>query len=447
VTSATAADDMPAASGPDSPRLRALHALDVIDLPRPAAIIDGVAYAGCITVGVGESGAGKTFVFTDLAAAVSAGLPWHGRATRSGSVVYVQFEGDAMGLRLRALRDVAGYRLEHLYVIRAGEPVSPRLTRDGEEHSLGECVLREVLSALTESLAGDGRPPIVLVIVDTIRASMTGSEDSSEHVSAYLRSVRRIMATMPGAACILVHHAGWQDGDTARKRERGSSAWRGNCDVTLYIEAGEFDADRGETLLTVRTLKIRDAEKPGPLHLVRRRVELLEMDDYGDPVTSCIIDRDRRTRQDREAEAAALINAEQREMDLRTLRAIHERPDLATSCDRLRSVLGGRKTALTDSLHRLVAMGWALPGKRNQPYTVTSEGLLVLSGPTVPNGSGQFRGTVPNGSPVPPLWGPGTVQESSGTQTTSGNRSGGAPREGATPRISSLSGIDGLGIR
>ena len=105
---------------------------------------------------------------------------------------------------------------------------------------------------------------------------MTGSEDSSEHVSAFLRAGRRLMARTPGAAWCLVHHAGWQDGDSARKRERGSSAWRGNCDATLYLEAGEYDTERGEALLTLRVLKVRDK---GPLWVIYPQDEFEELRD------------------------------------------------------------------------------------------------------------------------------------------------------------------------
>ena len=62
-----------------------------------------------------------------------------------------------------------------------------------------------------------------------------------EHVSAYLRAVRRILSSLPDAGALLVHHAGWQgEGKSSRQRERGSSAWRGNVDGTWYLK-GEDD--------------------------------------------------------------------------------------------------------------------------------------------------------------------------------------------------------------
>lgn len=360
-------------------RLVVQRALEVIKTPRPVDIIEGVASAGGVSVLVSESGVGKTFVLFDVSAAVADGVPWHGRATSHGSVVYLGYEGDALGLRLRALRDVGGRRLEHLYVVRAHDPLSPRVTRDGEERSIGEITVTLALETLAEELAASRRPPIVLVVIDTVRASLSGSEDSSEHVAAYIRAVRRLMTRTPSAGAILAHHAGWQDGEQQRKRERGSSAWRGNCDCTLYLEAGDYDADRGEAALVLRALKVRDAERPAPLHLIRRRVELCEMDRQGQPVTSCVIEPDRRSTQDRDAERLAVANAAQQETDLTVLRAMRDVP-AATSISRLRPYVGLRTDAVNASVVRILHAHLAVEGKRGHPYTLTEAGLVLLNG-------------------------------------------------------------------
>lgn len=360
------------------PRLAARHASELIDAPRPEEIIEGIATVGGLTVVVAESGTGKTFVTLDWAATVSAEMPWHGRQTLPGSVVCLSYEGDALGVRLRALRDVQGHRLEHVYVVRASDPLSPRVTREGEERSIGELDVVAVLDVLAAELAAAGKPPIVLVVIDTVRASMTGSEDSSEHVSAYLRVVRRILARLPHAAIVLVHHAGWQDGDTQRKRERGSSAWRGNVDTTLYLERGEYDRERGTCELTLRTLKTRDGEPPAPLHLIRRRVELDERDRYGRPVTTCVIERDRRTREDREAAERQATDAETRAVDLRVLAVMRDHPE-ATSVRSIREYAAIGEPNLRASIARILTASWATPPSRQrQPYVVTPVGLAAL---------------------------------------------------------------------
>jgi len=47
----------------------------------------------------GASGSGKTFIAFDIAASVVRGIPWAGRRTKHGSVVYIATEGT---LKLRA---------------------------------------------------------------------------------------------------------------------------------------------------------------------------------------------------------------------------------------------------------------------------------------------------------------------------------------------------------
>ena len=355
------------------------RATDIIHAPRPIEIIEGVAVAGGLTVLVSESGTGKTFVLLDMGAAVSDDTGWHGRSVEHGSVALLSYEGDALSTRCRALIDVGGARLEHLYIVRAHDPLSPHVSREGETRSLGELAATAALEALRDELAAAGRPPIRLVEIDTVRASLAGSEDSSEHVAAYLRAVRRLMATVPGAAVVLAHHAGWQDGDHQRKRERGSSAWRGNCDCTLYLEAGDYDPTRAEAQLTLRALKVRDAERPAPLHLVRRRVELLEMDRHGEPVTSCVIESDRRTRHDRDAERQAALDAQGRETDRAVLMAIRDYPE-ATSISRLRARVALGMDAVSEAVARLLRTRRIVEGRRGQPYTLTAIGLDHLNG-------------------------------------------------------------------
>ena len=297
------------------PALIVKSALDVINEPEPATAIEGVAYADRVSVLVAESAAGKTFVLLDAAAHVSADLAWHGRNVVGGSVLYISFEGDAIGLRLRALRQI-GHTLEHVHILQASDPLSPLVDRERvESPSRGELTVTDAITQLAADLAATNRPPIRLVVIDTIRASLSGSEDSSESVSAYLRAARRLLTNVSGAALVLAHHSGWLDGESKRKRERRSSAFRGNVDVTLYLEVERYDADQGEAELTLSTRKIRDSERPAPLRLIRRRVELNEDDGHGQPVTSCVIEADRRSREDRDAAQQQAAEAEHRDLD------------------------------------------------------------------------------------------------------------------------------------
>ena len=143
------------------------------------------------------------------------------------------------------------------------------------------------------------------------------------------------------------------------------------------LEAGEYDTKRGEAPLTLRALKVRDGERPAPLHLIRRRVELAEMDQHGQPVTSCVIERDRRTREDREAETRAATARAHRAADVLVLRTL--RDHAVTSKESLRAHVVLRRDDATEALARILAAGWAEPPLRQRlPYTVTATGLAAL---------------------------------------------------------------------
>jgi hypothetical protein len=373
------------ADRPSRPRLRAVSALEAMQEPAPIEVVEGVAWAGCITVLVAESSAGKTFVALDLAAAISAGFSWHGRAVTQGTVVHIGYEGDAIGLRLRALHEHRHARLEHVYRVKAAAPLSPNITRDGETSGIGELDVLDALRTLAHDLETEGRPAIVLVIVDTVRASLHGSEDSSDSVSAYLRAIRRLLEAIPPAAGLLVHHAGWQDGDAAKKRERGSSALRGNVDATLYLEAGDYVHETESAPLTLTTHKVRDGERQAPLHFIRQRVTFPDLDAHGKPLTSCVIDPDPRSASDHAADRAAKATAAQQVEDLRLLRLLLVQSDTMTSVERIRAALRIKKDAADATIARLTVCGWiAPPAKQRAPYTITLAGRTTLngSGPT-----------------------------------------------------------------
>ncbi len=352
---------------------------DIMAEPRTAEIVSGIAWANCLTTFTAESGTGKTFCLLSIAAAVSDDSHWFDRQVSPGSVAYVSFEGDAIGVRLRAIREVQGRELRNVYVVRASQPLSPMINKERvETPSPGELILREALENLRDSLSGSGLPPIKLIIIDTIRASMSGSEDSSETVSAYLRAARRVASSAPGAAVILVHHTGWQDGDNTRKRERGSSAFRGNIDGTVYLERPKSDAEDACGRLILQAVKARDCELAPPLYLVRRCVTLTataEEAATGRPVTSCVIERDGSTPQDRQAAEAA----EHQEIDLRILRVIAERSTTATSKDSIRLATGLKRDLVYEAIERLIYRNWIRPPERQRrPYTVTDLGMAAL---------------------------------------------------------------------
>lgn len=359
--------------GTKEPLLRFLSAAEMIDSPAPVSIVEGLVWRGQQTILVGESGAGKTFVATSIAAHVAEGRDWFGRRVRRGAVAYLGFEADDFGARLEAQRE-AGHDLGNFYIAQAAAPLSPRIGRDGTEAcSDGELAAREALRALAERAA----EPLALVIVDTFRRAMTGSEDPSDNVSAFLRALTRIMRDAPYAGCLGLHHSGWVAGNASKKRERGSSAWRGNSDAVLYLQRKEEAVGGTAVRLSLTTEKARNAARSAPLSLTLRSVVIGGLDEFGSPRTSCIIEADEHLGQDFEAKREE-EQQETQKLDLRTLLAIHGHPTKATSVDGVRKLLSVSKAKAFDAVTRLHAAGLIEPGERGKPYRLTEKGLAAL---------------------------------------------------------------------
>jgi hypothetical protein len=283
------------------------------------------------------------------------------------------YERSAMGLRLRGLLE-RGHPLHHFHAVHVSLPLSPRIERDGTEvPSAGERLAATLLADLAAQIAAEGATALSLLIFDTVRASLVGSEDASEPVSAYLRAVARLLAPYPTAAALLAHHAGWQDGETPKKRERGSSALRGNVDGSVYLEAGAYNAELGQAPLLLTTHKVRDGERPPPLRLIRSRITLASLDAFGRSSTTCLIESDPRSREDLEAEATAAQAAADSALEARVLAALA--PGTVTSLKTLRLLLGVKYDLVEAALARLVQAGRVtVPTRQRAPYVVVGAG-------------------------------------------------------------------------
>jgi hypothetical protein len=154
-------------------------------------------------------------------------------------------------------------------------------------------------------------------------------------------------------------------------------------DGTLYLEVKKDLPETHSAYLKLEALKVRDEERSAPLRLVRRRVALARLDRHRQPLTSCLIETDTRRWEDIEAEAATIAQATDGALDRRTLRAIADHPEVASSQDAVRQLLGVGKPAANASIARLIDARLILPGRRGKPYSLTQAGILALgdSGP------------------------------------------------------------------
>lgn len=216
--------------------------------------------AESIGVLFGGSGTFKSFIALDFALHVAHGMPWLGKKTKKGAVLFIAAEGGAgLWRRIQAWHQARGILPTGIefYVV----PVALALAKDA--------------SKVVEAANTVGVAPSV-VIVDTMSQTFDGEENSANEVAAYLRELGNNFRALWRASVVVVHHSGHQ----ATERPRGSSAIRSNVDFMF----GVF-RDEKEMLATMECHKQKDGElfQDVPFALSSER---LGTDEDGEAITS-----------------------------------------------------------------------------------------------------------------------------------------------------------------
>lgn len=219
----------------------------------PAASI-GMLYGG--------SGTFKSFIAVDCALHVAHGLPWLGKRTKQGSVVYIAAEGGA-GLWPRIVAWHRARRLQWSDVPLHVVPAALDLTADAWR--------------VVEKAQAKGVTPS-LVVVDTLSQTYNGEENSANEVAAYFRELGTRFRELWGCAVLILHHTG----HNATERPRGSSAMRANLDFMLGVHR-----DEKEMLATLSCAKQKDGEAFQDTTFAVA-VHNLGTDEDGDKVTSLV---------------------------------------------------------------------------------------------------------------------------------------------------------------
>ena len=245
-------------------------------------LVKHVIPADSIGMLFGGSGTFKSFIALDAALHVAHGLPFMGRLTMKGPVIYIAAEGGAgLWQRINAWHRSRGLKPADaaLYVV----PVALDLTADAWR--------------VVEAAQLAGVAPL-MVVVDTLSQTYSGEENSANEMAAYLRELGSRFRALWACVVLLIHHSGHQ----ATERPRGSSAIRSNVDFLLGVHR-----DEREMLATVGCSKQKDGELFDDA-LFALSVYELGHDDDGDKVTSLVarhLGADDDVQQAREAEALA----------------------------------------------------------------------------------------------------------------------------------------------
>lgn len=166
----------------------------------------------------GPSGTGKSAVAIDLACKVVCGLPWHGRATQPGVVLYVATEGpESCRRRVAAWAARYGHQPTNLCII-----TQPLNLFDGPD-----------LATLAEmARSAQERGELRMIVVDTLAAVISAGRENDQ-MGVMAGNLRRL-STELGTLVVSVHHPGK---DMSRGM-RGGYQLLGDIDVELPCADG-----------------------------------------------------------------------------------------------------------------------------------------------------------------------------------------------------------------
>jgi hypothetical protein len=376
---------------------------DIANDPLPEPVVEGMIYAGCLSVVTAEPGTGKGFKVLDLGSAMRQPTPgeWFGLRCQQGSMLIVLFERDALSKRARALRK-AGKAFDNVLIWRPrGLALSPVKDKDGNySSSAGERILKEQIRRLQSRLEKLGRPPLRVVVIDTL-ARANADDESNESLNRLCGALRRVLDGAPNIGMLLTHHPRVDTGKASAlpegaspkadkgprlgkgERPRGGGALTGDVEVSVYLRATRTDGD--SVFLELSGLKDRDNGPLPPVRFIRRRVMLGETDVLGNEASSCVIEADLRDGEGLAQEEATTLQMaveQAREaIDQAVLRSLRE-AHLAnpgkpfTSRRALAKAAGIRSDEVAASEERLMHRGLLiLPERKRQPYAITEKGL------------------------------------------------------------------------
>jgi hypothetical protein len=232
-------------------------------------LVEDIMFAQDIAMAYGASGSGKSFLMVDMGLAIARGVPFLGKNTRKGSVIYQAGEG-GRGLvkRMKAYRQHHNIYTEDVPFILLPARVD-LFKLDGDKDAfIEECLGWK--AALPE--------PLSAIFIDTFSTASPGAnENASEDVSRLIAAGEAINRAT-GAALIWVHHK-----NAAGDRERGHTSLRANIDTAM-----EVTKDEDTSLRTMRLAKMKDGEDGFKIGFELHSVQIGTYDD-GKPITSCVV--------------------------------------------------------------------------------------------------------------------------------------------------------------
>lgn len=232
-------------------------------------LVEDVLTVGGLSVMYGESNSGKSFLACDMACAIGSGQTWLGKRTVKGAVLYVAGEGSE-SIKLRVL----AWRQKHEAATAVAiVPVAVNLLDPAAD--VGRIVAACAAVMARYSMA------VSLIVIDTLaRAFGGGNENASEDMGAVITHAD-LLRTKTSAHVMFVHHAG----KDSSKGSRGHSSLKAASDTEI-----EVIGEQSTHLHTASVTKQRDLGSRGEQFTAKFSVVRMGTDQWGKPITTCVVD-------------------------------------------------------------------------------------------------------------------------------------------------------------
>ena len=211
----------------------------------------------------GASESGKSMVAIDMCMSVVHGMPWFGKASTKGRVLYFNGEGHT-GFQRR----IMGW-LQHKGMPNVMERGSLSITQRRIDIS------DKSVMALEPHIKADidKYGPLSMIVVDTVARHMVGDENKVEDMSKFLNALDYLKDRF-NCVVYAVHHTG----KGSQEYSRGSSAIKGALDWEIRVAPGE-----------VKWYKMKESEKPMPRGFEIKRMVLEEATKDEEAITAGVV--------------------------------------------------------------------------------------------------------------------------------------------------------------
>lgn len=269
---------MPFVGEPFESRFGAVQWLD-LDAPGQSYeyLIKGLLTRNEVSMLLGESQSGKSFIAIDLAMSVARGRDWFNLRCQRGGVIYQAGES-ATGVRRRRLpayRRFYSVANEPLPFVLLQKPLDLYTSDDDTEAFIDECRF------WSKTFRG---VPLELIVIDTFNKATPGAnENDGKDMGAVLARCDRIRRET-GAHVMLVHHL-----NSGGTKARGHTSLFANVENVITVKKVEDASDGdGRQIREWRIAKQKDGEDGVTKRFVLKGVEI-GIDEDGDPITSCVV--------------------------------------------------------------------------------------------------------------------------------------------------------------